>query len=349
MGNLVSDRIGIDSDPELVRRQILQDRERQFAAISNPQQQLAARLGGLLGGGLVNVAQDRGFFEVNDPLLNRVSKIQGIYNDVASRVDPASNPEAFFKELSSAYTNAGLGREALKAAQEAQKAKVTGMETQLKEIQLLEKDVENIPAKIQAAQESGNMAEAQRLSGIYNRIMEGRELDKTKTKAEINRINAQTQELRDRIESGKFDWKIVNNAAGAPVGVQIIDKKTGKIRFEEVDPDVTKKFLDIAGGGAPKGGETKADKSDGSKFFIGNEAPATTQTGTGGTGTRATSGGAIPRVEDVPMVRDRLAAEAALRERDLILQRMNPTIPISTLPEEAKAQMYLNLLAMQGR
>ena len=250
MGNLVADRIGIDSDPELIRRQVLLDRERQMAAISNPQQQLAARLGGLLGGGIANIAQDRGFFEVNDPLLNKVSKIQSVYNDVASRIDPASNPQEFFKELSAAYTNAGLGKEALKAAQEAQKASTLNMETQLKEAQLYSTRPELLSQRIEDALKAGNEAEAMRLAQMNQRILEGKDLEKRKTEADIKRIESQTREVQERIASGKFDWKIINNAAGAPIGVQVIDKKTGKLSFEKVDPDVTKAFLDSLGGGS---------------------------------------------------------------------------------------------------
>ena len=233
MGNLVSDRIGIDSDPELVRRQVLLDRERQFAAISNPQQQLAARLGGLLGGGLVNVAQDRGFFEVNDPLLNRVSQIQGIYNDVASRVDPAANPEAFFRELSSAYSEAGLGKEAIKAVQEAEKLKVTGMDTKLKELQLLERDVEGIPQRIQALQEKGDaasMVEAQRLANIYTRVIENRQLEKRVKEAGITRDLSAAEAAKANAESKDIIY--LPDGLGGKIPVQRVGDKFVPVQVE---------------------------------------------------------------------------------------------------------------------
>ena len=132
MGNLASSQLNTQSDPALVLQQAIANREKQYASISNPQQQVAARLGGLLGGGLVNLYQDRGFFDINDPLLNKVSQIQGVYNEVASRIDPAADPAKFYSELQKAYGDAGLGREALAAANEAQKAKTTNMDFQLK-------------------------------------------------------------------------------------------------------------------------------------------------------------------------------------------------------------------------
>ena len=342
MGNLVSDRIGIDSDPELIRRQVLLDRERQLAAISNPQQQLAARLGGLLGGGIANIAQDRGFFEINDPLLNKVSKIQSVYNDVASRIDPASNPQEFFKELSAAYTNAGLGKEALKAAQEAQKASTLNMETQLKEAQLYSTRPELLSQRIEDALKAGNEAEAMRLAQMNQRILEGKDLEKRKTEADIKRIESQTREVQERIASGKFDWKIINNAAGAPIGVQVIDKKTGKLSFEKVDPDVTKAFLDSLGGGSttPSTKDNK-ERPPLSSFQAGGGQPSAPVTPSATTQQTTWSG--------VPINPPPAAPVTAERQRDILLQQAFPTIPVFNLTEEAKQQMYLNLLSMRGQ
>ena len=193
---LGSGALGYGVDPDYLRSQILQQREKQLQSITNPQQQLAARLGGLLGGGLVNVAQDRGFFEVNDPLLTKVTQIQGIYNQVASQVDPTADPQRFFTELQKAYSDAGLGQQALMAAQEAQKAKTAGLDVQLKETQVLEKNPELIAGRIEDALKSGNEAEAIRLANLKTRLDETRGLEVEKTKADIDRIKAQTREGR---------------------------------------------------------------------------------------------------------------------------------------------------------
>ena len=190
MGNLASTQLNTTSDPALVLQQALQRREQQYSSITNPQQQLAARLGGLLGGGLVNVAQDRGFFDVNDPLLAKVSQIQGVYNDVASRIDPASDPAKFYSELQKAYSDAGLGREALAAAQEAQKAKTSGIDFQLKETQLFEKNPELLAGRITSALEAGNEPEANRLANLNARLTEDRELKLEKARTDIAKDKA---------------------------------------------------------------------------------------------------------------------------------------------------------------
>jgi hypothetical protein len=259
MGNLASQQLTTQSDPDVVRRQILAERERQLAGISNPQQQLAARLGGLLGGGVTNLAQGRGFFDVNDPLLNKVTQIQGIYNQVASRVDPTADPARFYSELQSAYSNAGLGREALAASQEAQKAKGSALDMQLKETQVLEKNPELITGKIEEALKAGNEAEALRLANLKTRVDETRGLDVEKTKADIDRIKTQTREAQDRIDSGKYEWQVIKNAAGAPIGIQTINKKTRALEFTEVDPAIAKKYLDFGGDKTTdsKGGDKK--------------------------------------------------------------------------------------------
>jgi hypothetical protein len=325
MGNLASQQLTTQSDPALVQRQILAERERQLAGITNPQQQLAARLGGLLGGGVTNLVQGRGFFDVNDPLLTKVTQIQGIYNEVASRVDPTADPARFYSELQSAYSNAGLGREALAASQEAQKAKGSALDMQLKETQVLEKNPELITGKIEEALKAGNEAEAMRLANLKTRVDETRGLDVQKTKAEIARINAQTREAQERIESGKFDWKIINNAAGAPIGVQTINKKTGAIEFKEVDPEVAKKFLDFGGSKPADGkGAEKKDRVPLNSFATNAApnaaAPATAQTTWSG----------------VTMQPKPVTPLTPVQERDFAIQRAFPNAVVSMLNEEQK-------------
>jgi hypothetical protein len=210
MGNLASSQLNTQSDPALVLQQALQRREQQYSSIQNPQQQLAARLGGLLGGGLVNVAQDRGFFDVNDPLLNKVSQIQGIYQQVASQIDPAANPTEFYRALQSAYSDAGLGREALAAAQEGQKAKVSGMEMQLKEAQLFKNSPELLPARIEEALKAGNEPEATRLANLNSRIIQDRELDLEIKQTAIAKDKAYIAYQTKLANDAKFEYKPVD-------------------------------------------------------------------------------------------------------------------------------------------
>lgn len=339
MGQSVSQQLGSGAlgygvDPDYLKSQILQQREKNFQSIQNPFQQAAARLGDLFGRGLTNVASDRGFFDVNDPLLNKVSKIQGIYNQVASEIDPAAEPEKFFTTLSKAYKDQGMGQQALMSMQEAQKARTTSTELQLKEAQLYEKSPELIPAKIEQALRDGNEAEAMRLANLKTRIDETRSLDVQKTKADIKRIEAQTAEAKDRIESGKYEWKIINNAAGAPIGVQTIDKKTGKMEFKEVDPEVAKKFLDFGGSSNPpaKGGDGK-DKPSLSSFATGGGQP--NQPSAAAPAQQTTWSG-------VPVIPKPAVPLTPIQERDYAIQRAMPNVNVSLLNEQQKA-----LLAQQ--
>jgi len=327
MGDLVSRSLNTQSDPALVLQQALANREKQYSSIQNPQQQLAARLGGMLGGGLVNLSQDRGFFDINDPLLNRVSQIQGIYNEVAGRVDPTANPSQFYSELQSAYSNAGLGREALAASQEAQKSKGSALDLQLKETQVLEKNPELIAGRIEQALKLGTPqgeAEAMRLANLKTRIDETKGLEVEKTKADIDRIRAQTKEATERIESGKFDWKIINNAAGAPIGVQTINKKTGEIQFKEVDPEVAKKFLDF-GGAKPSDGKGTDNKDRAPlNSFATNAAP-----NAAAPATQTTWSG-------VPIQAPPVTPLSPIQERDFAIQRAFPNAVVSLLNEQQK-------------
>jgi hypothetical protein len=191
MGQLASNQLSINSDPALVQRQILQDRERQLQAIQNPQQQLAARLGGLLGGGIANVAQDRGFFDINDPLLSKVTQIQGIYNQVAQQIDPASNPQQFFSALQQAYSDAGLGREALLASQESQKYLKEGLALESSRLDLFNKNPELLDKEIAKATKDEDLEKVASLGALKKRLEDDRNLTRRAKEAQINASEAQ--------------------------------------------------------------------------------------------------------------------------------------------------------------
>lgn len=337
MGQSVSQQLGSNAlgygvDPDYLRSQILQQREKQFSAIQNPFQQAAARLGTVLGGGIANVVNDRGFFEVSDPLLTKVTQIQGIYNQVAGQIDPAADPQRFFTELQKAYSDAGMGQQALMAAQEATKAKGSSLDMQLKETQVLEKNPELIAGRIEEALKAGNEPEAMRLANLKTRLDETKGLEVEKTKADIARLKALTNEAKERIESGKYDWKVINNAAGAPIGVQTINKKTGEVEFKEVDPDIAKKFLQF-------GGDSTTTTPSGEKK---DRAPLNSFA------TNATPNAAAPAARQttwsgVPVQPKPATPLTPIQERDFAIQRAYPTIPVSSLTEESKAQLAQQL------
>ena len=239
MGQSVSQQLGSGAlgygiDPDFLRSQIIQQRDKQYAAIANPQQQLAARLGGLLGGGISNLSQDRGFFDINDPLLNKVTKISNIYNQVASQIDPAANPEQFFTSLQKAYADEGLGQQALMAAQEAQKAKTTGMDVQIKEADLFNKSPEVLLNRIEKASSLGTPegdAEAMRLARINQRLSENRELDVRAKEADIRSKEADSYYKKALGTREELMEVPMYDEFGKRVGTEIYNKKSKQVEY----------------------------------------------------------------------------------------------------------------------
>lgn len=326
MGNLASTQLNTQSDPALVLQQALQRREQQYSSIQNPQQQLAARLGGLLGGGLVNLSQDRGFFDINDPLLTKVSQIQGVYNDVASRVDPATDPAKFYTELQAAYSEAGLGREALAAAQEAQKAKVSGMDAQIKEAQLYKTSPELLAGKIEDALKAGKDDEAMRLANLKTRIDQDRELDVLAKETNIAKDKADIAYKLGLAEDGKY--KVMWNEQ---LQRYVRTDKRGNIEVVPMTEEMKKelgltKDTNKDSKGKPEG---KLDKT---KYMVGGDtassaaAPAQETTWSG-----------------VPVSPKKTAPLTAMQERDFALQRAYPTFNISLMDENQKAVLAQQL------
>jgi hypothetical protein len=340
MGNLASQQLTTQTDPDVLRRQILQDRERQLAGITNPQQQLAARLGGLLGGGLTNLYQDRGFFEVSDPLLTKVTQIQGVYNDVASRIDPAADPARFYSELQKAYGDAGLGREALAAANEAQKAKSSAMDFQLKETQLFEKNPELLAGRITTALESGNEAEANRLANLNARLTEDRELTLEAKKTAIAKDRAYISYQNKLANDEKFEYKPVDP----------LNPLAGNWKFDKsgrTDPQYVPVPAEIAAKFAPPAKDAKKTDKE--------RAPLNTFSSTATTSAAAVSPSAssMNYLDGIALATgDATEGNLPVRpvsrltpvqERDFAIQRAMPNVVVSLLTEEQKNVLAQNL------
>jgi len=326
MGNLASSQLNTQSDPALVLQQALQRREQQYASIANPQQQLAARLGGLLGGGGVNLAQGRGFFDVNDPLLNKVTQIQGVYNDVASRIDPAADPAKFYSELQKAYSDVGLGREALAAAQEAQKAKTTGLDFQIKETQLFEKNPELLAGRITSALESGNEAEANRLANLNARLTEDRELKLEKARTDIAKDKAYIAYQNKLAGDEKFEYRPVDPTN--PLAGNWKFDKSGR-----TDPQYVPVPADLAAKFAPPSKDAK--KSDKERAPLSSFSNTTTPAAVPAAAQTTWSGVPIQPKAPVPLT--------AMQERDFAIQRAMPNVAVSMLTEEQKNVLAQNL------
>lgn len=126
----------LGSDPDVLRSQIMQQEMARYNQYQDPRMNLASTLGGLLGGGVVNVAQGRNFFESNNPILKKASQLQEIYNTTAQSVDPTANPADFYRALQGNLAAAGFGPQAAMAAQEAYKYGLQERELGLKERQV---------------------------------------------------------------------------------------------------------------------------------------------------------------------------------------------------------------------
>jgi hypothetical protein len=238
----------LGADPELYRQQLIQQEQARIAALP-AQSQLGAQLGSLLGRGLTNVAQDRGFFEVTNPVLQNLTKIQNVYNTAMQSSDP-NDPLSFYRNLQTGFADAGLGQQALMATQElrrveaeGEKAKGEKLRTQVLENELYTKNPTLLDEQIAKARDTGNDALANRLAEQRGQIQINIETQRSKDLAEIALRNAQTDaqkaqatKLREDIESGKYDWKVITDITGAPVSMAKIDKKTGKTEYEAI-PD----------------------------------------------------------------------------------------------------------------
>ena len=126
----------LGSDPDVLRSQIMQQEMARYNQYQDPRMNLASTLGGLLGGGVVNVAQGRNFFESNNPILKKASQLQEIYNTTAQSVDPNTNPGDFYRTLQANLAAAGFGPQAAMAGQEAYKFDKSDKEMNLKERQV---------------------------------------------------------------------------------------------------------------------------------------------------------------------------------------------------------------------
>jgi hypothetical protein len=104
----------LQSDPEFIQRQ-LQAQEMQRV---NPTGGAAGAIGALLGRGLGNVTQGRGFFEPSNPGLKRVTDVQNIMKSV--QFDP-NNPSSYYQQVGSALLESGYADLAPMAFEEARK------------------------------------------------------------------------------------------------------------------------------------------------------------------------------------------------------------------------------------
>jgi hypothetical protein len=253
MGQPVNPLLGnqqalLGADPELYRQQLIQQEQARIGALP-AQSQLGAQLGSLLGRGLVNVAQDRGFFEVTNPVLQNLTKIQNVYNTAMQGSDP-NDPLSFYRNLQTGFADAGLGQQALMATQElrrveaeGEKAKGEKLRTQSAQIEVYKNNIGLLETDMEKFREQGNTTKYDELARLRGQILLNQGTQQAKDFAEIALRNAQTDaqkaqanRLNQEIETGKYDWKVITDITGAPVSMAKIDKRTGKTEYEAI-PD----------------------------------------------------------------------------------------------------------------
>lgn len=227
------------ADPETYRQQLIQQEQARIQAMP-AQNQLGAQLGNLFGRGISNVANDRGFFEVTNPVLQKLQKIQGVYDTSMQQADP-SDPMSFYTTLQKNFADAGLGQQAMMASVEAKKFESEGLKTEAAKTALYKANPALLDTQIAKARDSGNDKLANQLAEQRGQIQVGIDLDRAKEVADINYKNAATQaqkaqasKLSQDIESGKFDWKVINDITGAPTHMAKINKKTGETTYEPI-------------------------------------------------------------------------------------------------------------------
>jgi hypothetical protein len=227
----------LGADPELYRQQLLQQEQARVAAMP-AQNQLAGTLGGLLGRGVSNVAQDRGFFEVTNPVLQKLTSIQNVYNRAMQESDP-NDPLSFYKNLQTGFANAGLGQQALMAGQEFRKAEEQGLKTESAKLDLYSKNPDLLQTQIAQFRDQGNDKKANELAGYLGKITAQQDLTRAKEVADIALRNAQTEAQKaqarrfaQEIESGKYDFKIYAANGVIPSHMAKINKKTGETTYE---------------------------------------------------------------------------------------------------------------------
>ena len=104
----------LKTDPEFVQRQLAAQEMQRL----NPSGSAAGAIGAVLGRGLGNVSRGQGFFETNNPGLQRVTEVNNIMKSV--RFDP-KNPSAYYEQVGTALQEAGYADLAPMAFSEAQK------------------------------------------------------------------------------------------------------------------------------------------------------------------------------------------------------------------------------------
>lgn len=239
------------ADPETYRQQLIQQEQARIQAMP-AQNQLGAQLGNLFGRGITNVAQDRNFFEVTNPVLQKLQKIQGVYDSAMQASDP-NDPMSFYTNLQKQFTEAGLGQQAMMASVEAKKFESEGLKTEAAKTALYKANPSLLDTQIEKARTAGDDKLANQLADQRGKIQVQMDLDRQKELAQITLIGAQTEAQRAQasklykdVEEGKVTVTTVPDRFGGAT-IVFSDKNGNVIKEHKVQSPI---MSPDAGGGA---------------------------------------------------------------------------------------------------
>jgi hypothetical protein len=154
--------------------------------------------------------------------------------------DP-NDPMSFYTTLQKNFAEAGLGQQAMMASVEAKKFEGVNIKSKKDLVELYTANPGELDSALQRATESKDDKAISNLTTLKTTIDKKRGLDFAKEQAQIGLIGAQTEQAKavaqrqlTDIESGKFDWKVINDITGTPVSMAKIDKKTGETTYEPI-------------------------------------------------------------------------------------------------------------------
>jgi hypothetical protein len=327
----------LGADPELYRQQLMQQEQARIAAMP-AQNQLAGTLGGLLGRGISNVAQDRGFFEVTNPVLQKLTSIQSVYNRAMQDSDP-NDPLSFYKNLQTGFANAGLGQQALMAGQEYRKAEEQGLKSEAAKTDLYKKNPALLDTQIEKARDLGDDKLANQLAQQRGQIQVQIDMDRQKELAQLGLLGAQTEAQRalakkyaTEIEQGKINVTSISDGLGG--GTIIYADKTGKeVNRIVVTPEI------INRGGAKPGETPKGERRPLDSFGT-SQTPAAAVSAQPSMTDRVMS--SAQQLLNIPssVVGSGMGAIAPANytreNRDAAILRINPNINLNALSEADK-------------
>jgi hypothetical protein len=165
-----------------------------------------------------------------------------------------------------------------------------GLKSEQLKTQVYKDNPQLLDAQIAKARDAGDDALANRLAEQRGQIQLKIDTDRAKEIADINYKNAATEaqraqagKLAQDIESGKFDWKVINDVTGTPTHMAKINKRTGETTYEPIA---------IPGGIPAPGGKPTATKG---------ERPPLTSFGPGQATNAAPAPVATPTAPSAPM------------------------------------------------